>query len=81
MFQNYGSCISCGVIRDIKLGAKYLLTLTSLHRINSRMPRHSSIYYVYINVYLYVSLLRLSYQLVEFYPIKFKLRRLLPFFS
>ena len=45
------------------------------------MPRHSSIYYVYINVYLYVSLLRLSYQLVEFYPIKFKLRRLLPFFS
>ena len=29
MFQNYGSCISCEVIRDIKLGAKYLLTLVS----------------------------------------------------
>ena len=29
MFQNYGSYISCGVIRDIKLGAKYFLTLTS----------------------------------------------------
>ena len=29
MFQNYGSSVSCGVIRDIKLGAKYLLTLTS----------------------------------------------------
>ncbi|MBP0062402.1 hypothetical protein JYQ78_03950, partial [Anaerobutyricum hallii] len=25
MFQNYGSSVSCGVIRDIKLGAKYLL--------------------------------------------------------
>ena len=24
MFQNYGSSVSCGVIRDIKLGAKYL---------------------------------------------------------
>ena len=29
MFQNYGSSVSYGVIRDIKLGAKYLLTLIS----------------------------------------------------
>ena len=29
MFQNYGSSVTYGVIRDIKLGAKYLLTLIS----------------------------------------------------
>ena len=27
MFQNYGSSVSCGVIRDIKLGAKFLSNL------------------------------------------------------
>ena len=32
MFQNYGSSVSCGVIRDIKLGAKYLLAITSQYK-------------------------------------------------